>query len=456
MQQISRRAFVRGGSLALLALGIPPEFLRSSLLADTGASAVARKKTLICIFQRGAVDGLSMVVPFGERAYYGARRSIAVPEPGRPGGAVDLNGFFGLHPSLAPLRDLYARNEMAIVHAVGSPDATRSHFEAQDYMETATPGRKTTRDGWLNRTLANSPCSCSTHSTGASAEASAHVGRTLADGSAHAADHAVGQITVGGQAALRGIALGAELPLSLRGSHPALAIADLQKFGVANGRDAALESTFQRLYDTGTRDAVEGAADDAFEAMKILKSANPLQYAPAAGVRYPASEFGRSLRQIAQLIKSGVGVEVAFADLGGWDTHQAQGGSEGQLARRLDDLARGVRALYDDLGDRMEDVVLLTMSEFGRTVRENGSGGTDHGHANCMMVMGGPVRGGRILGDWPGLEREQLYDGRDLALTTDFRDVFAELADRHLGAADLSKVFPGYAADRSRYRGVLG
>jgi uncharacterized protein (DUF1501 family) len=438
MNRINRRAFVRSGALALVALGMPPAFLRMPLLGQT-SFRTNRNKTLICIFQRGAVDGLSMVVPHGERAYYDSRRSIAIPQPGREGGAIDLDGFFGLHPALQPLHDLYGRKELAVIHAVGSPDPTRSHFDAQDYMESGTPGVKSTRDGWLNRVLSHTSCDC---------------GRTLADGAAHAADHAVGQMTVGSVAALRGVAMGAELPRALRGSHPALAIADLQKFGVANG-NTELENSFQRLYHTETGDAVEGAAGDAFEAVRILKSANPLQYRPAAGVAYPTSEFGRSLRQIAQLIKSGVGVEVAFADLGGWDTHQAQGGANGQLSRRLDELARGVRALYDDLGDRMEDVVLMTMSEFGRTVHENGTGGTDHGHANCMMVMGGGVHGGRIAGDWPGLEREQLYEGRDLALTTDFRDVFAEITSRHLGTADLDKVFPGYRIDPSRFRGLL-
>jgi uncharacterized protein (DUF1501 family) len=436
---MKRRAFVRNGSLALLALGMPPAFLRTPLLGETTVRS-ARKKTLICIFQRGAVDGLSMVVPYGEKAYYGTRRTIAIPQPGRAGGAIDLNGFFGLHPSLRPLHDLYGRKELAVIHAVGSPDATRSHFDAQDYMESGTPGAKSTRDGWLNRVLSHTDCEC---------------GRTLTDRKAHAADHAAGQLTVGGAAALRGIAMGTELPHALRGAHPAIAVADLQKFGVGGG-DTDLQDTFQRVYGSEAGNSVGGAAGDAFEAIKILKAANPLQYAPSRGVSYPGTPFGRSLRQIAQLIKSGVGVEVAFADLGGWDTHQAQGGAEGQLARRLDDFALSIRALYDDLGDRMEDVVLLTMSEFGRTVRENGSGGTDHGHANCMMVMGGGVTGGRILGDWPGLEREQLYEGRDLALTTDFRDVFAEVSARHLGTAQLDKVFPGYTIDPRRFRGFIG
>jgi uncharacterized protein (DUF1501 family) len=438
MSRISRRLFFRQGSLALVALGLPPQFLARSAAAPRPATA--GKKTLICIFQRGAVDGLNMVVPFGEKAYYARRRSIAVPAPGgNRRGAIDLDGFFGFHPSLSPLHELFRRKELAIVHAVGSPHPTRSHFDAQDFMETATPGNKSTRDGWLNRVLTNTPCACD--------------GRTLSDPAAHAVDHAAGQAGMAGNATLRGVAMGSALPIALRGSHPALAIEDLARFGVAGGRDASLENAFERQYRSGG-DLVSSAADEAFEAIRVLKAANPAQYSPAAGVQYPAGEFGRSLRQIAQLIKANVGVEIAFADIGGWDTHQAQGGAEGQLARRLDELGRGVRALYDDLGDRMENVVILTMSEFGRTVAENGSGGTDHGHANCMLAMGGGVSGGRVLGEWPGLEREQLYEGRDLALTTDFRDVFAEIVAGHLGATSLDRVFPGHTP-RQRFRGVL-
>lgn len=439
MPPISRRVFVKHGALALLALGLPPEFLTRSLLARTPGG---RKKTLVCIFQRGAVDGLSMVVPFGEKAYAARRRSIAVraPRAGDAESAIDLDGFFGLHPALRPLHALWQRSEMGIVHAVGSPHPTRSHFDAQDFMETAVPGEKSVREGWLNRVLQATDCGdC----------------RTLAGGAAHA-DHAVGQAGMaGGMAALRGIAMGAALPLALHGPHPALAIADLERFGVAGG-DAALQGAFQRLYRTEAGDEISSAARDAFGAIAVLKHADPLKYRPAAGIDYPPGEFGRSLRQIAQLIKADVGLEVAFADIGGWDTHFAQGGARGQLANRLGEFARGVRALHDDLGDRMEDVVIVTMSEFGRTVAENGSGGTDHGHANCMMVLGGATRGGRVLGDWPGLEPEQLHEGRDLALTTDFRDVFAEVAARHLGADGLDRVFPGYTADPGRWRGVLG
>ena len=436
---MDRRVFVKSGALALLALGMPPEFLTRSLLAQT--TAAERKKTLICIFQRGAVDGLNMVVPFGEKAYYQKRNSIALEAPTasaeKP--VLDLNGFFGLHPELQPLHDLLKRKELSIVTAVGSPDPTRSHFDAQDFMESGTPGDKSTRDGWLNRVLSDTSCrECS--------------GRTLADGAAHTADHVAGQVGMAnGVLALRGVALGAELPHALRGAYPTLAIEDLAKFGVNGG----MESDFQRVYGSADGTVIGSAAEGAFDAMRVLKSANLSQYSPTAGVQYPAGDFGRSLSQIAQLIKSNVGVEIAFVDIGGWDTHQAQGGSRGQLAQRLRELGTGIRALYDDLGDRMDDVVVLTMSEFGRTVAENGSGGTDHGHANCMFVAGGAVAGGKILGDWPGLETEQLYEGRDLAVTTDFRDVFAEIAARHLGVRHLDKVFPGYSIDPKRFRGAL-
>lgn len=416
---MDRRVFVKSGAMALLALGMPPEFLQRSLLAST--SDGARRKTLICIFQRGAVDGLSMVVPFGERSYYEKRRSIALGEPTRAAqhGVIDLDGYFGLHPELKPLHDLYARNELAIVNAVGSPDPTRSHFDAQDFMESATPGVKSTRDGWLNRVL-------------------------------HEADHAIGQTALG-RRALRGVAISAQLPKALRGTEPALAIPDLNRFGLLGGA----ENEVERMYRTQHGTVVGSAADGAFEAIEVLRGANLAQYRAAAGVEYPQGSFGNSLSQIAQLIKSGIGVEIAFVDIGGWDTHNAQGGAQGQLANRLREFGRGIRALYDDLGDRMEDVVILTMSEFGRTVAENGSGGTDHGHANCMFVAGSAVNGGRILGKWPGLADGQLYENRDLAVTTDFRDVFAEIASRHLGATNLGKVFPGYRAGRAAWRGVI-
>ena len=440
MNGIGRRIFVKEGALALMALGLPPDFLLQPLLA--GTQGLDRKKTLICIFQRGAVDGLSMVVPFGERGYYDSRRTIAIQAPGSgDGSALDLDGFFGMHPALTPLEELYRRSEMAIVHAVGSPHPTRSHFDAQDFMETGTPGVKSTREGWLNRVLQDTEC----------AECE---GRTLQNAAAHAADHAAGQVSMATVSSLRGVSMTSALPRVMQGNHPALAIPNLSEFGVH--RDDEVGSAFRRLYRTERGDAVSAAAEEAFEAVRALEAIDPGSYEPTGGAQYPNGDFGRSLREIAQLVKADVGVEIAFADLGGWDTHVRQGGAQGQLAGRLGQLGEGIRALYDDLGDRMEDVVILTMSEFGRTVAENGSGGTDHGHANCMLALGGSVKGGRILGDWPGLERELLYQGRDLAVTTDFRDVFSEVVSGHLGAAHLDRIFPGYDGDPARYRGILG
>ena len=440
MNGIGRRIFVKEGALALMALGLPPDFLLQPLLA--GTQGLDRKKTLICIFQRGAVDGLSMVVPFGERGYYDSRRTIAIQAPGSgDGSALDLDGFFGLHPALTPLEELYRRSEMAIVHAVGSPHPTRSHFDAQDFMETGTPGVKSTREGWLNRVLQDTEC----------AECE---GRTLQNAAAHAADHAAGQVSMATVSSLRGVSMTSALPRVMQGNHPALAIPNLSEFGVH--RDDEVGSAFRRLYRTERGDAVSAAAEEAFEAVRALEAIDPGSYEPTGGAQYPNGDFGRSLREIAQLVKADVGVEIAFADLGGWDTHVRQGGAQGQLAGRLGQLGEGIRALYDDLGDRMEDVVILTMSEFGRTVAENGSGGTDHGHANCMLALGGSVKGGRILGGWPGLERELLYQGRDLAVTTDFRDVFSEVVSGHLGAAHLDRIFPGYDGDPARYRGILG
>jgi uncharacterized protein (DUF1501 family) len=410
MAHMYRRVFLRNGALALLALGAPPAFLTRSALANVPGG---RRKVLVCIFQRGAVDGLNMVVPFGDRAYYASRRSIAVAQPGHPQGAIDLDGFFGLHPALEPLHELWHRGEMAVVHAVGSPHPTRSHFEAQEYMESATPGVRLS-DGWLNRLLQHADSS-STFSALAATQA---------------------------------------LPHALQGRHPALAVADLDRF-VAGGRDAAAASVVERLYRSGASDAVNVVGREGFDALARLRSATGTASPSPAGARYPAGDFARALRQIAQLIKADVGLEIAFADIGGWDTHVRQGGATGQLPQRLAELARGLRTFYDDLGDRAGDTVVLTMSEFGRTVHENGAGGTDHGHANCMLVLGGGVRGGRVYGTWPGLERELLYEGRDLARTTDFRDVFAEVAARHLGATRLDRVFPGYRIGPQRFPGVM-
>jgi uncharacterized protein (DUF1501 family) len=422
---MNRRFFLKSGGIALASVGVmtaAPSFLERTLMAETLWRAPGgRRKTLIAIFQRGAVDGLNVVVPYGERAYYDSRPTIAIPQP-RAGGAeaaIDLDGFFGLHPALAPFKPLWDAKRLAIVDAVGSPDNTRSHFDAQDYMESATPGVKSTRDGWLNRYL---------------------------------------QSKTDPQASpFRAVSLTQNMPRTLQGRASALAISNLSDFTIrAGASSASVQGGFESIYDQGVKDVLQGTGKETFEAVNFLKKVNPSQYQPENGAQYPRGTFGNSLLQVAQLIKAGVGLEIAFTDIGGWDTHVNEGSARGQLSLRLTEFSAGINALVQDLGQaRMDDVVILTMSEFGRTARENGTRGTDHGHANSMFVIGNSVHGGKVYGEWPGLKPDQLYEGRDLALTTDFRDVFGEVVQKHLGNTNLQAVFPGYTSGPAQFRGFL-
>ena len=420
---MQRRAFVKSGALALVTMGLSPRFLRRTAFGMELPGA-AKGRTLICLFQRGAADALNVVVPHGESSYYALRPRIAIPRPsarlGASQAAVDLDGFFGLHPSLEPLKPLWDRGLLAPIHAVGSPSTTRSHFDAQDYMESGTPDVKSTPDGWLNRYLA----------TKGTCEECAPRGDVR-------------------PSPFQAVAMTEQTPRILEGSAPAVAMTSLDAFTVRTGGSSAEQ--IEALYRTGSSDVVHASGSEMFDAVKMLRSANPQRYQPEHGAQYPRSQFGQRLREIAQLIKANVGMEIAFADVGGWDTHVNQGGASGQLANRLGDFAQSIAALVTDLGDRMENVVILTMSEFGRMARENGTGGTDHGHAGAMFAIGGSIKGGKVHGKWPGLAREQLYEGRDLALTTDFRAVFSEIAGKHLGALKLDAVFPGYAL-----KGALG
>jgi len=424
---VNRRFFLKSGGIALASLGVmqsAPSFLQRTVLAQNIKRLNAgsgRRKTLIAIFQRGAVDGLNVVVPYGESNYYDLRPTIAIPKPqaGNSESAISLDGFFGLHPALAGFKPLWDAKQLAIVHASGSPDTTRSHFDAQDYMESATPGLKATTDGWLNRYLQTKPEAKSSP--------------------------------------FRAVALTQNLPRTLQGKASALAISNLNDFAIrAGANSASVQGGFESLYDQSVNDVLQGTGKETFEAVNYLKRVNPAQYKPENGAQYPRGQFGNSLLQIAQLIKANVGLEVAFTDINGWDTHLNQGSSRGQLANRLQEFNAGITALFADLGQRMDDVVILTMSEFGRTIRENGTRGTDHGHANAMFVIGNTVRGGKVYGDWPGLKNDQLYEGRDLALTTDFRDVFGELVQKQLGNSDLKDIFPGYQTNSAKFRGVLG
>ena len=410
---VTRRVLLRNGGLALLSLGFAPGFVTRAAAAGTG-----RRTLLIAIFQRGAADGLNMVVPFGDAGYYRARPSIAIARPGRPDSALDLDGFFGLHPRMAPLKPFWDRGDLAIVHATGSPDETRSHFDAQDYMESGTPGVKSTRDGWLNRYL-------------------------------HAKEHQKAT-------PFRAVALAPQLPRTLQGTAPALAIARLDQFGIRAGQSSDnVQASFEAEYAAAADKVLGQTGTDAFDAVRALKKVDPARYTPANGAQYPRSPYGESLRQIAQLIKADVGLEIAFAESGNWDHHANEGAATGLIANRLDDFARGIAALATDLGESMRDVVILTMSEFGRTVAENGNRGTDHGHGNAMIALGAGVKGRKVYGKWPGLEVEQRWQGRDLAITTDFRDVFAEVVTHHLELRDASQVFPGYKIDKRRFAGFM-
>ena len=403
---ITRRIFLKDGGMALVSLGFAPTFLARTV----EAAGTQTRKVLITIFQRGAVDGLNMIIPFGEPDYYAARPSLAIARPSSTeNAAIDLNGFFGLHPRMNALKPFWDEGHLAIVHASGSHDETRSHFDAQDYMESATPGVKSTPDGWINRYL-------------------------------HAKQHQ--QATP-----FRAVALAQQLPRALQGTAPALAIGQIAQFGIRAGQATeTVQSSFESEYAAAASSVLHSTGREAFEAVRMLKKADPARYAPANGAEYPRSPFGEALRQIAQLIKADVGLEVAFAESGNWDHHANEGAAVGILANRLDDLSRGIAALARDLGDLMHDVVIMTMSEFGRAVAENGSRGTDHGHGNAMMILGGALRGGRVYGRWPGLAREQRHEGRDLAVTTDFRAVFNEVVRGHLGLQDTSRVFPGFPA----------
>jgi uncharacterized protein (DUF1501 family) len=378
---------------------VPPTFL----VRAAGAQTASRGKSLVVVFQRGGMDGLNVVIPFNDRAYYQLRPSIAVAEPASgEARAIDLDGFYGLHPALAPLKNIYDKGQLAIVHAAGSPDNTRSHFDAQDYMEIGTPGTKSTPDGWLNRYLNAKKI---------------------------------------GDSPFRGVAFGAQTPRMLGGPVPTLSLASIEEFRL---RNPAMSATLQKLYANSTDPLFRQGGNSLFDAMARLRQIE--SRIPPSNAAYPNGKLGAGLRQIARLIKADAGLEIAFTEIEGWDTHVAEGGATGQLANRLKELGDSLAAFHQDLGDRIDDVMVVTMSEFGRTARENGNRGTDHGHANVMFVLGGRVRGGKVYGRWPGLAPEVLYEGRDLDLTTDYRSVCGEVLGHHLGQRDVSRIFPGFRA----------
>jgi uncharacterized protein (DUF1501 family) len=405
MRPFNRRSFLQ----ALGGLSLPAWFPRLAFSTAPGRLA-AQRDVLVCIFQRGAADGLNSIVPVGDGNYYGNRPTISIPQPG--GGAnaaIDLDGFFALHPALSPLKPLYDDKALAMVHAAGSPDPTHSHFQAMDYMERGTPGSQTISTGWINR----------------------HLQALTAAGDANASP-------------FRAVGFGTLLQASLRGPVPATALQSIADFHLkGNASEAqAFQNSLALLYSDGTWLDAQGI--ETLDAVKSLAAANPLAYQPQNGAQYPDSTLGLALRQVAQLTRASLGLEVACIDVGGWDTHHSQGGATGQMAKLLGDLATGLAAFYTDMGDQMKRVLVVTMSEFGRRVLENASGGTDHGHGNSMLLLGGGVNGGKVYGTWPGLAPDQLATPGDLQVTTDFRTVLAEIVDKRLLDPSLDQVFPGF------------
>src|SRR4051812_42246874 len=404
---ITRRVFLRSAVAVAGIWALPPFFTR----ATCGTNSLGNKR-LVVMFQRGAADGLNIVIPHAESAYYAMRPSINIPKKA----VLDLDGFFGLHPAMASLQPLWSQKHLAIVHATGSPDPTRLHFLAQKFMESGTPGVKDTSDGWLNRTLHTLPRPAS-------------------------------------KIAFRALALGPSLPHILAGSESAFALNSISQLGV-NGRTSSGNPHRRTpMYTDPVTIGLHGAGISGAQETRISEDLG--LYKLPVGADYPRSDLGESLKHLARLIKANVGLQVAFADIGGWDHHVNQGATEGQLANILLELSQSLSAFWIDLGDHAEDTVVVTMSEFGRTARENGNRGTDHGHANVMFVMGGPVKGGKVYGRWPGLDQSQLHEGRDLAVTTDFRTILGEIVHRHLGNSSLHQVFPGFENSPKKFLGIL-
>jgi uncharacterized protein (DUF1501 family) len=366
---------------------------------------------LICVFLRGAADGVNMIVPHGDEHYYEHRPLLAIPRPDTPSTesalrAIDLDGFFGLHPMLSPLLPIWRAGDFAAVHAVGSPHDSRSHFKAMELMERGVDRQNGPHSGWLGRHLAT--------------------------------------LDTGNHSPLRGVTIGEMVARALRGPVPATALRSIADFHLGGDPQAVAEmqSALATLYSLG--DPLDPIATEAMNTLEAVNGLDPLGYKPANGVAYPDDEFGLGLRQVAILIKANVGLEVGCLDVGGWDTHIAQGGSEGLMANLLQNLAQGLSAFYLDLAEHANNLLVVVMSEFGRRLRENGGLGTDHGHGGLMLLLGGSVAGGQVHGSWPGLAHEQLVGPGDLAVTTDYRDVLAEIIARRLNNPNLDAIFPGY------------
>ncbi len=410
----NRRVFLKKGGLALFGLGMAgiPDFVKAVIAQQ---KATTGKKVLVCIFQRGAMDGLMAVSPFRDPNLKKSRPGIFM-EPGAGKSLIDLDGKFGLHPGFKNFEPLFKSNRLAIIHGMGSPNKTRSHFDAQDFMESGTPFKKGTESGWLNRVL---------------------------------------QQKKQDDSVFQGVSLTNSLPRSFYGEYPCLAVSDFNDFRIntkaGKSINTSAATSFEDLYDITANELQKQTSKESFEAMRIVEKLNFKNYTPKNGAIYPISPLGNSLKQIAQLIKSDVGLEIAFAESTGWDTHFNQGTENGIFARNADDLGRSVTALWDDIENYQDDVVIMTMTEFGRTVKQNGTNGTDHGRASCSFIIGNNVEGGKVYEKIIDLSPENLEDGRDLPVSIDFREVFNEVAYKHLKVMDTSKLFPDWDGQNLKF-----
>jgi uncharacterized protein (DUF1501 family) len=422
----NRRAFVKSGAMAIFASGLSgfiPSFVARAAKAQKNKT---KDKTLLCIFQRGAMDGLMAVSPYADAYLKTARPLLYMSPASTEGQLIPLNERFGLHPALSSLAPFFNNKTMAIVHGVGSPNNTRSHFDAQDYMESGTPFNKGTSNGWLNRAL-----SLANQSNSQSANPFQAVSITNA------------------------------IPRSLYGEQTILSVNNLQDLAIQS-KGNALTTNFaakslEELYDETANDLLNKTGKESFDALKLLRLKELKNYQPADGVVYPTSPLGNSLKQIAFLIKMKVGLEIAFAESGGWDTHFNQGTTNGLFSRNLKDFSDCIAAFWKDIAAYQHEVTVMTMTEFGRTVRQNGTGGTDHGRASCMFVLGNDVMGGTVYNNLPILNKDNLEDGRDLPVTTDFRSVFSAVANHHLNLQTNNTVlFPGWnGAELSLMKTIL-
>jgi uncharacterized protein (DUF1501 family) len=402
---------MKSGAMALFATGFGglPNFIASAASGQKILQPYKKNKVMVCIFQRGAMDGLMAVSPFADPNLKILRPGLYMSPLEKEGGLFNLDDHFGLHPAMASLQPFFAEKRMAIVHGVGSPNNTRSHFDAQDYMEAGTPFNKGTASGWLNR---------------------------VAGLMGHDATP------------FRAVSLTNALPRSFYGDNEALAISNLQDFAIQMRNNPmagkTVSQSFEDLYDQTSSSLLNKTGKESFDAMKMLNVNELKNYQPAKDVVYPQTALGNSLKQIAVLIKMQVGLELAFAESGGWDTHVNQGTTNGAFARNLKDFSDSIAAFWKDLSAYQDEVTVMTMTEFGRTAHQNGTGGTDHGRASCLFVLGNDVKGGQVYQNIKSLAKEDLEDRRDLPVSTDFRAVFSNVAQSHLKLQNSKGLFPDW------------